>query len=90
MALFLIKRDFGRISNEELGAKASLSKKVCSAIPGVKWVRSYLALDGESKVTYCIYEAPDVDTVYRQAKEAGLPADEVTLLQAEISPATVN
>ena len=89
MPLFLIKRNFGNITEADLGAKASTSKKVCSTLPGVTWVRSYLALENDDKVTYCIYEAPDAETVKKQAAEAGLPADEVILLEAEIDPDTV-
>ncbi|EEG76308.1 DUF4242 domain-containing protein [Dethiobacter alkaliphilus] len=89
MPLFLIKRNFGKITDEQLGSKASTSKKVCSAMPGVTWVRSYLSLENDEKVTYCIYEAPDADTVAKQAKDAGLPADEVIPLEAEIDPDTV-
>lgn len=89
MPLFLIKRNFRNITDEDLGAKASLSKKVCSTMPGVTWVRSYLALENDEKITYCIYEAPDAETVARQAAEAGLPADEIIKLEAEIDPDTV-
>ena len=89
MPLFLIKRNFGAISDEGLGAKASKSKQVCSTLEGVTWVRSYLALENDDKVTYCIYEAPDAETVARQAKEAGLPADQIIPLVVEIDPDTV-
>ena len=89
MPLFLIKRNFGKISEEELGAKASTSKKVCSTMPGVTWVRSYLALENDEKTTYCIYDAPDAETAKKQAKDAGLPADEIIPLEAEIDPDTI-
>jgi hypothetical protein len=89
MPLFLIKRNFRNITEEDLGQKASLSKKVCSSMPGVTWVRSYLALENDDKITYCIYEAPDEKTVAEQARQAGLPADEIIPLAAEIDPVTV-
>jgi hypothetical protein len=89
LPLYLIKRNFRDITDEELGQKASLSKKVCSSMPGVTWVRSYLALENKEKITYCIYEAPDEKTVAEQAWQAGLPADEIILLEAEIDPSSV-
>jgi hypothetical protein len=89
MPMYLIKRNFGSISDESLGSAAQTSKQVCSTLPGVKWVRSYLAIEDGEKITYCIYEAPDQETVKKQAEQANLPCDEITLLEAEIDPASV-
>lgn len=89
MPLFLIKRDFGIISEEDLLIKAAKSKEVCSEAPDIRWLRSYLALDNVNTITYCIYEAPDAEALVRQAKEADIPLDVIIPLEIEINPENI-
>jgi len=84
--MFLIRRDFGIISEQELKKKTEQSKEACYTIPEIRWVRSYLALEKENKITYCIYEAPDPETIIRQAKKADIPVDTIILLETELEP----
>jgi hypothetical protein len=54
-------------------------------MPGVVWIRSYFS-DAEGKI-YCEYDAPDRDAVVEHARRAGLPADRISEVALEISPA---
>jgi hypothetical protein len=54
-------------------------------MPGVVWIRSYVS-DAEGKI-YCEYDAPDQEAVREHARRAGLPADRISEVALEISPA---
>ncbi len=80
MDLFMIRRNKGWKTPEELGAAAERSKEVAeSDFPdGIRWIRSYVVQEESGELgTVCIYEATDADTVRRHADEVGMPADEV-------------
>ena len=71
MPVYMIERNFA----EQL----ALSKELVQAgIPvieaeGNKWLFSFLSAD--KKKMYCLYEAPNPDTILAAAKRLGLPAD---------------
>ena len=50
----------------------------------VRWIISFLSAD--KRKTYCLYEAPDADSIRRAADRAGLPADVITVVD-EVDPA---
>jgi uncharacterized protein DUF4242 len=50
----------------------------------IQWLHSYVT---EDKV-YCIYLAPDEETIREHARRAGLPADRVAAVRKLIGPAT--
>ena len=50
--------------------------------PRIQWLHSYVT---EDKV-YCIYLAPDEETVREHARRAGLPADRVSAVRRLIDP----
>jgi hypothetical protein len=51
----------------------------------VRWIRSYVS-DTEGKI-YCEYDAPSPEAIYEHARRAGLPADRISEVAFEISPA---
>jgi hypothetical protein len=54
--------------------------------PQIQWLHSYVT---EDKV-YCVYIAPDEDTVREHARRAGIPADRVSAVRRLIDPASFN
>jgi len=52
---------------------------------GVIWIKSYVS-DAEGKI-YCEYEAPNAEAVLEHARRAGLPANRISEVSLEISPA---
>jgi hypothetical protein len=50
------------LSSEEARARARQSIEVAESMPGVVWIRSYIA-ESEGK-TYCEYEAPNPRSDY--------------------------
>jgi hypothetical protein len=51
--------------------------------PQIQWLHSYVT---EDKV-YCVYLAPDEDSIREHARRAGFPADRVTAVRRLIDPA---
>jgi hypothetical protein len=88
MPKFVIERgipEAGQLSAEELRA---ISQKSCGVLSGmgpeIQWVHSYVT---ENKI-YCVYVAPDAETVREHARQGGFPADVVTRVSTMIDPIT--
>jgi Protein of unknown function (DUF4242) len=88
MPRFVIEREIpgaGAFSQQQLQA---ISQKSCGVLqsmgPQIQWVQSYVTDD---KI-YCVYIAPDADTVRRHAEQGGFPADKVSQVRAVIDPTT--
>ncbi|MGB7923132.1 MAG: DUF4242 domain-containing protein [Pyrinomonadaceae bacterium] len=88
MPKFLIEREIagaGDLSGQELQA---VSQKSCGVLremgPQIQWVESYVTGD---KV-YCVYIAPDEETVREHARQGGFPANRVSEIKAVIDPTT--
>jgi hypothetical protein len=85
MPRYIIERSVPGLTREALDAAARRSIAVIAEMPGVRWIRSYVS-DAEGKI-YCEYDAPDVEAVLEHARRSGLPADKVSEVALEISPA---
>ncbi len=85
MPKFIIERNVGTLSGEELEAAGRKSNEVVDGMPGVIWIRSYLS-EVEGKI-YCEYDAPDEQAIREHARRAGLPVDRIVPVALEIGPA---
>jgi hypothetical protein len=88
MPKFVIEREIpgaGKLANQELQA---ISQKSCDVLnsmgPQIQWVQSYVTDD---KV-YCVYNAPDAETVHEHARKGGFPANVVSHVRIIIDPTT--
>ncbi|MFN0026432.1 MAG: DUF4242 domain-containing protein [Acidimicrobiales bacterium] len=73
MPLFVIERTFAdqlQLDQEGIDATEAYNNDA-----NLRWLFSFLSAD--KKKTYCLYEAPDAEALYRQAQELGIPADSV-------------
>jgi hypothetical protein len=82
MAMFVIERNFA----EQLNLTSDAARLVTeiNGDVGVHWLFSFLSAD--KRKTYCLYEAPNTETIREAALRANLPADvivEVTELRPE-------
>lgn len=84
MPRYIIEREVGRLSPEELEAVARRSNKVLEDMPDVVWIKSYIS-EAEGKI-YCEYDAPNPDAVMEHARRAGMPANRISEVALEISP----
>jgi hypothetical protein len=85
---YVIEREIpgaGKLSAEELHAISQTSCGVLQQLgPRIQWVHSYVT---EDKI-YCIYNAPDEETVREHARQGGFPANRVSRVFATIDPTT--
>ena len=88
MPKFVIEREIPgacKLSPEQLQA---ISQKSCSVLrelgPQIQWLHSYVTDD---KI-YCVYIAPDEDTIRKHAQQGGFPANRVSRIQSIIDPTT--
>jgi len=85
MPRYIIERNVGTLSPEELQAAGKKSNAVLDGMPDVRWIRSYIS-SAEGKI-YCEYDAPNVDAILEHARLAGIPANRISEVSLEISPA---
>jgi hypothetical protein len=86
MPKYVIEREIpevGKLSKEQLQA---ISQKSCGVIrnigPQIQWVQSYVTDD---KI-YCVYIAPDEETVREHAQQGGFPANKISRIRSMIDP----
>ena len=88
MPQFVIEREIpgaGKLSDEELRAVAAKSMGVLKEMgPEIKWLHSYVTGDK----LYCVYLAPDEETVREHARRGGFPANRVSAVRRLIDPST--
>jgi hypothetical protein len=88
MPKFVIERAIPGAGDLSAGDLQAISQKSCGILkqlgPQIQWVNSYVTAD---KI-YCIYIAPDAETVREHARLGGFPADSVSAVTTIIDPTT--
>ena len=88
MPKFVIERSIsgaGSLTAEQLKAISQTSCGVLRGMgPKIQWVQSYVTDD---KI-YCVYIAPDAETVQEHARQGQFPANVVAQVRAVIDPTT--
>ena len=72
--------DPNKIGGTLYQAQAEISQQEES----VRWLISFLSVD--KKKTFCLYEAPSAEAIREAARRAGIPADTIIEVGAEIVP----
>ena len=89
MPQFVIEREIpgaGALSETEIREISLRSlQKLKEMGPQIQWLHSYVT---EDKV-YCVYLAPDENSIREHARRAGIPADRVAAVRRLIDPATL-
>jgi Protein of unknown function (DUF4242) len=88
MPKYVIERDIpdaGKLTPDQL---RTISQKSCSVLrnmgPEIQWLQTYVTDDK----LYCVYIAPDEETIRKHAKEGGFPADRISAVRSVIDPTT--
>lgn len=88
MPKYVIEREIpgaGSLSPDQLKAISQTSCGVLSGMgPQIQWLHSYVTTD---KV-YCVYIAPDEDSVREHALQGGFPANRISPVSTVIDPTT--
>jgi hypothetical protein len=87
MPQFVIERDIpgaGTLSEAEIREVSLRSLRTLKEMgPQIQWLHSYVT---EDKV-YCVYLAPDENSIREHARTAGIPVDRVAAVRRLIDPA---
>jgi hypothetical protein len=90
MPKFVIEReipDVGKLTSAQLKAVSQTSCGVLRKMgPQIQWIQSYVTDD---KI-YCVYIAPDEETVREHAQRGGFPANRVSRIRSVIDPTTAD
>jgi hypothetical protein len=88
MPKFVIEREIpgaGKLTAEQLQGISQTSCGVLRSMgPQIQWVHSYVTDD---KI-YCVYIAPDEESVRKHAEAGGFPANKVSQVRTVIDPTT--
>jgi hypothetical protein len=88
MPKYVVERDIpgaGNIPPDQLQAIAQTSCGVLQRMgPTIQWVHSYVTDD---KI-YCVYIAPDEETIREHARQGGFPANRISEIKSVIDPTT--
>ncbi len=88
MPQYVIERDMpgvGQLGSADLKGASQTSCSVLRDLgPQIQWVHSYVT---DNKI-YCIYRAPDEETIREHARLGGFPANKVSQVRATIDPTT--
>ncbi len=86
MPKFVIEREVpgaGQLTEAQLHEISTRSINALNSLgPKIQWLHSYVTDD---KI-YCVYIAPDEETVREHAKRGGFPANRVTAVRRLIDP----
>jgi hypothetical protein len=86
MPQFVIEREVpgaGNLSESDIRALSVRSLDALREMgPQIQWLHSYVT---EDKV-YCVYLAPDENSIREHARRVGLPADRVSAVRRLIDP----
>ena len=89
MPQFVIEREIpgaGSLSEAQIRQISLQSLQTLNEMgPQIQWLHSYVT---EDKV-YCVYLAPDEDTIQEHARRTGIPANRVAAVRHLMGPATL-
>ena len=89
MPQFVIEREIpgaGALSEEQVREISLRSLQTLKEMgPQIQWLHSYVT---EDKV-YCVYLAPDEDTIREHAQRTGIPANRVAAVRRLIGPSNL-
>ncbi len=73
MPRYVVERNFGAISDEDMLAAAALSDELIEErFPEIAWEHSHIVATGDGEiVTYCVYEAPTEAMIREHADAFG-------------------
>ena len=90
MPQFVIERDIpgaGSLSEEQIREVSLRSLETLKEMgPRIQWLHSYVT---EDKV-YCVYLAPDEDTIREHARRTNIPANRVSAVRRLIDPKAIH
>jgi Nickel responsive protein SCO4226-like len=83
VSLFLIRRDLGHVSQEDVDAASIRALSCAYNYDGLRWLTSYW--DEPHGQIFCIYEATDEQQIVEHSAQSRIPCNEITAVQ-QVNP----
>ena len=73
MPRYVIERDFGKVSEDEMQEVAARSKVTgAEHFPDINWEHSHVCSDDDGTIkSFCVYSAPSTDRLQEHADQVG-------------------
>lgn len=86
MPKFIVERDLQGIGGSSPQDLAEIARKSCESMESIgtkiQWIQSFIANDR----TYCMFIAPDKETIMEHAQKGGFPVTSIQEIKAIIDP----
>ena len=87
MPRYLLERNVGDVTREELDRIAARSQEIRAArYPQITWEHTHVARSPEGLKAFCLYESPDAESVKAHASELGLPLERFYEVETDLAP----
>jgi hypothetical protein len=87
MPRFFLERTLGDVSREDLDAIAARSQEIRAArYPQITWEHTHVVRTAAGAKAFCLYEAPDAESVRAHAAELGLPLEQFHEVWTDLEP----
>jgi Nickel responsive protein SCO4226-like len=90
MPKFVIERDLPNAQQWTEAQRREIARQSLQVLrelgPQIQWIQSFVTDDK----LYCVYLAPDEDTVLEHARRAGFPANRVSAVRQLMDPTTAD
>lgn len=87
MPRYLLERNVGDVTREELDAIAARSQEIREEqFPEITWEHTHVVKTDKGLAAFCLYESPDPDRVHAHAAALGLPAERFFEVETDLQP----
>jgi hypothetical protein len=87
MARYLLERNVGDVTREDLDRIAALSTEIRLArFPQIEWEHTHVVRTDDGLKAFCVYESPDRESVLAHAAELGLPVERCFEVETDLAP----
>ncbi len=87
MARYLMERNVGDVSREELDRIAERSQQIrAERFPEITWEHTHVVRAPEGLKAFCLYESPSPDSVKAHAEALGLPVERFYEVETDLEP----
>jgi hypothetical protein len=84
---YLLERLVGEVTRGQLDEIAEHSQEIREArYPHVTWEHTHVVRTPQGMKAFCVYDAPDADSVKQHAAELGLPLEGFYEVETDLSP----
>jgi hypothetical protein len=88
MPRYLLERTVGDVSRAELDAIAARSTEIrLERFPAIAWEHTHVVRADGGLKAFCVYEAPDAQSVRDHAEALGLPVERMYEVETDLAPA---